>query len=205
MRWLFCYILHFATFTMCSGQVLDLYKIKSAEIVYKTRGSTINNASMIRVWFDDYGLKETSLFYTNEKLPQVKAILIKLQDVQYMQLDSVQIIKSNRKQKFALGNSYVSLIDSAKRREYNIVVDTVRTYLFLNHKCHKYTFVERASKVEGELLVWNGIPLRIVLKRNGLEEVTEAVELNVGKMLPNRIFEVQGNAEIIDMTSMDNG
>jgi len=76
--------------------------------------------------------------------------------------------------------------------------------MFLNKSCQKYLIENRDKNITGEILVWNDIPLRVDLNKNGVREITEATDIVIDIKIAKEIFEIPNNIEVIDMTSLQN-
>src|SRR5882762_3043672 len=86
---------------ICTIKVNSVYKIKSGIVYYR---AILPVRKEIVLYFDEYGKKEcVRIENIIEKAKQMQ-VIIKLGDLQYMMMDSLQCIKANRKTKFSLEN-----------------------------------------------------------------------------------------------------
>ncbi len=199
---IFCYsMLADAKMTNDDG-IMDRYKIKTGIIYYNSSHNIHPVNKSTTLYFDEYGKKEVVTIESMIVDTKILQQIVKLGDIQYMMMDSVQCIKANRKKKFSMDNLDIDLLNDQSVKDYGIKNEG-ETF-FLGKKCDKYTINGQEGRIRGEVLYWQNIPLRIVLNKNGIQETTEAYKIVTDQIIPDKIFDLPKTQEIIDMTSIDN-
>ncbi|NJO24659.1 MAG: hypothetical protein HC867_01045 [Bacteroidia bacterium] len=179
------------------------YKIKCAVIHYYSSSSLPPIKKEAILFFDEFGKKELIKIKSNTGNFIQEQIIIKSGHIQYMMLDTTQVIKTNRKTKFSLDNIDVSLLNEATRIKYGIQLVGETDYL--GQKCSRYVVDYKSQILTGEIVEWNNILLKIILKKDGnIIEETKAYKLEVKPQLSSSIFAVPERIEILDMTELDN-
>ena len=185
-----------------SESQLEVYKVRSGIVYYSSVMNIAPFNKGIVLYFDSFGKREAIKITATISNSIQTQMLIKLDDLQYMMMDTLQCIKTKRKKEFSLENLDISLINENTCKEYD--VKAAGEIFYLNRMCNKYIFTNSGKNIKGEIIVWQNIPLSILVDRQGIVERTEAYKIETEVNIDENVFDIPKNIKILDMTSIDN-
>lgn len=176
--------------------------VKCVVIYYHSRSSIPSANKDIVIYIDNLNNKELVIAKSTIGDTIKKQTVLKIDSVQYMMSDTIQCIRAKRKKNFSLDNLDFSLLNEETKNSYGIT--NYGDVIWMGRHCIKYTMNSDTRKLKGEIIVWENIPLKIVIENNGQTEITETYKIETNVTLSVNIFNIPSGIEILDLTSIEN-